>query len=148
MKDAVEETSFEKALLDHLEEFLIELGYGFCLEGRQKRILIGDSYYFVDLVFYHRILKCHVLVDLKVEEFSHADAGQLNTYLNYFKQEIQQPDDNPPVGILLVTNKNDALVKFATAGMNENLFVQKYMLNFPSKSRIEEYIRQELNLIK
>jgi predicted nuclease of restriction endonuclease-like (RecB) superfamily len=148
LKDAVEETSFEKALLDHLEEFLIELGYGFCLEGRQKRILIGDRYYFVDLVFYHRILKCHVLVDLKVEEFSHADAGQLNTYLNYFKQEIQQPDDNPPVGILLVTNKNDALVKFATAGMNENLFVQKYMLNFPSKSRIEDYIRQELNLLK
>jgi len=148
IKDSVGETMFEKALLYHLEEFLIEMGYGFCLEGRQKRLLIGDDYYFVDLVFYHRILKCHVLVDLKVQEFSHADAGQLNTYLNYYKQEVRQPDDNLPVGILLVTNKNDALVKYATDGMNENLFVQKYMINLPSKSRIEDYIRKELELLK
>jgi predicted nuclease of restriction endonuclease-like (RecB) superfamily len=144
LKDVVEESDFETALLNHLQEFLIELGHGFCFEARQKRILIGDEYYFIDLVFYHRILKCHVLVDLKVEEFKHSNVGQLNTYLNYYKDVIVQPSDNPPVGILLVTDKNDALVQYATAGMNENLFVQKYLLELPSKQQLENYILKEL----
>lgn len=144
IKDAIEESDFEKALLDHLQEFLIELGHGFCFEGRQKRILIGDEYYFIDLVFYHRILKCHVLVDLKVEEFKHTNVGQLNTYLNYYKDIIVQHDDNPPVGILLVTDKNNALAQYATAGMNKNLFVQKYLLELPSKQQLENYILKEL----
>jgi predicted nuclease of restriction endonuclease-like (RecB) superfamily len=84
-KDTVEEHDFETALLDHLQDFMLEMGYGFCLESRQKKILIGDEYYFIDLVFYHRILKCHVLVDLKMEEFDHNNIGQLNTYVNYSK---------------------------------------------------------------
>jgi len=148
VKDVVEETDFEKALLDHLQEFLIELGHGFCFEARQKRILIGDEYYFIDLVFYHRILKCHVLVDLKVEEFKHSNVGQLNTYLNYYKEEMKQSDDNLPIGILLVTDKNNALVQYATAGMNENLFVQKYLLELPSKQQLENYIVKELPNLK
>lgn len=148
IKDVVEETDFEKALLQHLQEFLIELGHGFCFEARQKRILIGDEYYFIDLVFYHRILKCHILVDLKVEEFKHSNAGQLNTYLNYYKDVIVQPSDNPPVGILLVTDKNKALAQYATAGMNENLFVQKYLLELPSKQQLENYIVNELPNLK
>ncbi len=148
IKDAIEESDFEKALLDHLQEFLIELGHGFCFEGRQKRILIGDEYYFIDLVFYHRVLKCHVLVDLKVEEFKHTNVGQLNTYLNYYKDVIVQPDDNPPVGILLVTDKNNALAQYATAGMNENLFVQKYLLELPSKQQLEDYITKELQNLR
>lgn len=131
-------------MLDHLQGFLLEMGHGFCLEGRQKRILIGDEYFFVDLVFYHRILKCHVLVELKVEEFNHINAGQLNTYLNYFKAEVMRPDDNPPVGILLVTNKNDALVQYATAGMDNALFVSRYMVELPSKEQLENFIRKEL----
>lgn len=140
----VEESDLEQAMLDHLQGFLLEMGHGFCLEGRQKRILIGDEYFFVDLVFYHRILKCHVLVELKVEEFNHINAGQLNTYLNYFKAEVMRPDDNPPVGILLVTNKNDALVQYATAGMDNALFVSRYMVELPSKEQLENFIRKEL----
>ena len=140
----VEESDLEQAMLDHLQGFLLEMGHGFCLEGRQKRILIGDEYFFVDLVFYHRILKCHVLVELKVEEFNHINAGQLNTYLNYFKAEVMRPDDNPPVGILLVTNKNDALAQYATAGMDNSLFVSRYMVELPSKEQLENFIRKEL----
>lgn len=144
VKDVVEETDFETALLNNLQEFLIELGHGFCFEGRQKRILIGDEYYYIDLVFYHRILKCHILVELKVEEFKHSNVGQLNTYLNYYTDVVLQPNDNPPVGILLVTDKNNALAQYATAGMNENLFVQKYLLELPSKQQLENYIIKEL----
>ncbi len=140
----VSEAQLEQALLNHLQEFIIELGNGFCFEARQKKILIGDEYFFIDLVFYHRILKCHVLIDLKVEEFSHANAGQLNTYLNYYKSEIMQKNDNPPVGILLVTNKNDALVQYATAGMDEKMFVKKYQLMLPDKEQLETFIKQEL----
>lgn len=144
IKDAVEETELESALLDHIREFILELGDGFCLEARQKRILIGDKYYFIDLVFYHRILRCHILIDLKVNEFNHQNAGQINTYLNYYKKKIKQEFDNDPIGILMVTNKNESLVEFATAGMDENLFVSKYLLKLPSKKKLEELLKHEL----
>ena len=142
--NALEETDLETALLDHLREFILELGNGFCLEARQKRILIGEQYYFIDLVFYHRILKCHVLIELKVNDFEHTNPSQLNTYINYFKKEIQEKNDNPPVGILLVTNKDQALVEYATAGMDENLFVSKYLLQLPDKRKLENFIKNEL----
>lgn len=148
VKDVVEESDLETALLDHLQEFIIELGNGFCFEKRQKRILIGEKYYFIDLVFYHRILKCHVVVELKVGEFNHGDIGQLNTYLNYFKEKISEPNDNAPVGILLVADKDHALVKFATAGMDENLFVQQYLVQLPSKEQLEKYIDNELTKLR
>lgn len=144
IKDAVEEDDLETALLDHLQELFIEMGHGFCLEARQKRILIGDEYFFIDLVFYHRILKCHVLIELKVDEFKHSNAGQLNAYLNYYKKEVKQPDDNDPVGILLVTNKNTAMVEYAMAGMDEKLFVRKYMLQLPDKEQLQILIEKEL----
>ena len=140
----VEESDLETALLDQLQEFILELGNGFCFEARQKRILIGDVYYFIDLVFYHRILKCHVLIDLKIGKFEHGDIGQLNTYLNYFKAEIAEKSDNAPVGILLVAEKDSALVKYATAGMDENLFVQQYLIKLPSTEQIKIYIENEL----
>lgn len=144
VKDAVEESDLETALLDHLQDFMMEMGHGFCLESRQKKILIGDEYFFIDLVFYHRILKCHVLVELKVEDFNHHNIGQLNTYVNYYKANIMQGDDNPTVGILLVTNKNSALVEFATAGMENKLFVSKYLLELPKKELLEAFIKNEL----
>ena len=144
VREIVEESDLEKALLDNLQQFIIELGYGFCFEARQKRILIGEKYYFIDLVFYHRILKCHVLIDLKIGEFEHGDIGQLNTYLNYFKDEIAEHGDNLPVGILLVAEKDHALVKYATAGMDENLFVQKYMLKLPDAKMLQQHIEKEL----
>lgn len=144
VKEIVEESDLEKALLDNLQQFILELGYGFCFEARQKRILIGEKYYFVDLVFYHRILKSHILIELKLGEFEHGDIGQLNTYLNYYKEEICEPDDNHPVGILLVAHKDHTLVKYATAGMDENLFVQQYMLKLPKTEILQKYIEKEL----
>jgi predicted nuclease of restriction endonuclease-like (RecB) superfamily len=139
-KDVVE----EKALVDHLQEFMLELGHGFCLEARQKKILIGDTYFFIDLVFYHRILKCHVLVELKVDAFSHAHISQLNTYVNYYRKEVKTRLDKPPIGILLVTNKNHSLVEYATAGMNKRMFVSKYLLKLPSKELLEDFISSEI----
>ena len=144
IQEVVEESDLEKALLDNLQQFIIELGYGFCFEARQKRILIGEKYYFIDLVFYHRILKCHVLIDLKIGEFEHNDIGQLNTYLNYYRFEILESDDNLPVGILLVAEKDHALVKYATAGMDENLFIKEYMLKLPEAKILKQYIEKEL----
>ncbi len=144
IKPIVEESDLETALLDHLQEFILEMGNGFCFEARQKRILIGSEYYFIDLVFYHRILKCHILIDLKIGKFEHGDIGQLNTYLNYFKAEIGENSDNPPVGILLVAEKDIALVKYATAGMDQNLFIQQYLIQLPSIDQLKHYIEKEL----
>jgi predicted nuclease of restriction endonuclease-like (RecB) superfamily len=143
-KDAVEESDLETALLDHLQDFMMEMGDGFCLEARQKKILIGNEYFFIDLVFYHRILKCHVLVELKVEEFNDHNIGQLNTYVNYYKATVMRSDDNPTVGILLVTNKNTALVEFATTSIDNKLFVSKYLLELPKKEVLEAFITNEL----
>ena len=143
--ELVEETELEQALINHLQSFIIELGDGFCFEARQKRILIGDKYYFIDLVFYHRVLKCHVLIELKVNDFEYANASQLNTYLNFYKKEIVMENDNPPVGILLVTDKDKALIEYATAGMDKNLFVSKYMLQLPNKKQLKDFLIKELS---
>ncbi|MDP1815429.1 MAG: PDDEXK nuclease domain-containing protein, partial [Leadbetterella sp.] len=143
-KDVVEETDLESALLDHLQDFMMEMGHGFCLEARQKKILIGEEYFFIDLVFYHRILKCHVLVELKAADFNHHNIGQLNTYVNYYKSQVMQDSDNPTVGILLVTDKNNALVEYATAGMDNQLFVSKYLLELPKKETLEAFIKTEM----
>ncbi|MCB9232696.1 MAG: DUF1016 family protein [Bacteroidia bacterium] len=142
---AVEESDLERALLNHLQEFILELGHGFCFEARQKRIVMGDEYFFIDLVFYHRIIKCHVLIELKVDAFNHSNVGQLNTYLNYYKREVMTEGDNPPVGILLVTGKNDALVEYATMGMDPNLFVSKYKLQLPEVGELRQFLLNELN---
>lgn len=144
-KDVVYESDLEQALIEHLEEFLLELGDGFCFEARQKRIIIGDEYYFCDLVFYHRILKCHVLVELKVGSFSYEHIGQLKTYVNYYRKEMMHSDDNPPVGILLVTNKNNALVEYAMADSDKDIFISKYALELPEKKVLEDFIRNEFN---
>lgn len=136
----VTETDLEQAILDNLQHFLLEMGHGFCFEARQKRILIDEDYFFADLVFYHRILKCHVIVELKIDKFRHEYASQLNMYLNYFKAEVMQPDDNPPIGILLCTEKGDTLVKYATAGLDPNIFVQKYRIELPTEEEIKVFI--------
>lgn len=147
-KDVTYESDLEQALIEHLEEFLIELGHGFCFEARQKRIIIGDEYFFCDLVFYHRILKCHVLIELKVDSFSHEHIGQLKTYVNYYRKEIMQADDNPPVGILLVTNRNRALVEYAVADSDHELFVSKYLVGLPDKKDLERFVNQEYAKMK
>ena len=140
----VTENDLEQAILDNLQKFLLEMGHGFCFEARQKRILIDEDYFFADLVFYHRILKCHVIVDLKIDKFHHEYASQLNMYLNYFKAEVMQPDDNPPIGILLCTEKGDTLVRYATAGLDPNIFVQKYKIQLPSEEEFKRFLSKEI----
>jgi predicted nuclease of restriction endonuclease-like (RecB) superfamily len=143
----LEESELENALLDHLQSFMLELGHGFCLEARQKRILIGEEYYYVDLLFYHKILKCQILIDLKVEKFSHAHAGQMTTYVNYFKETQMTEGDNPPIGILLVTEQDKALVHFATAG-NDQIFVSKYQTYLPTKEQLEGFVLKEMKMLR
>lgn len=143
-KEVVYENGLQQALIDNLEEFLIELGHGFCFEAKQKRITIGGEYFFIDLVFYHRILKCHVLVELKTNEAKHEHIGQLKTYINYYKKDIMQPSDNPPVGLLLVTDQNKALIEYAVADSDMPLFVSKYIVELPTKEELEIFIKREL----
>jgi len=140
----IEENELEQALIGHLQQFISEMGNGFCFEARQKRMLIGNEYYFADLVFYHRILKCHVLVDLKTEAAKHEHIGQLKTYLNYYKKNVQESDDGPPVGILLVTHQNKALVEYAVADSDLDIFVSKYQLQLPDKAKLEAFVNNEL----
>jgi predicted nuclease of restriction endonuclease-like (RecB) superfamily len=143
-KEVMGESVLEDELLGKLQDFLLELGNGFCFEARQKRILIGDNYNFIDMVFYHRILKCHVLVELKVAEFSHENIGQLNTYVSWYRENVMGDGDNPPVGILLCTKKDHALVKYALAGMDNKLFVSKYQLELPKKEEMQKFIEAQI----
>ena len=143
-QDVMGESHLEDQLLDKLHDFLLELGHGFCFEARQQRILIGDSHNFVDLVFYHRILKCHVLVELKVAAFSHENIGQLNTYVSWYRKNVMKEGDNPPVGILLCTQKDHALVEYALAGIDNGLFVSKYLLELPKKEEMQRFIEEQL----
>jgi predicted nuclease of restriction endonuclease-like (RecB) superfamily len=143
-KEVMSESDLEDALLGKIQEFLLELGHGFCFEARQKRILIGDDFFFVDLVFYHRKLKCHVLIELKVDDFKHEYLGQLNTYVNWFAQNEQTNGDYPPVGILLCTKKNHALVEYALAGMDNQLFVSRYQLELPKKEQMQAFIEEQI----
>ncbi len=138
----VSETQLETLLCDHLQPFLLELGKGFTFVGRQYRINVGGIHYRVDLVFYHRILRCFVLVDLKLGEVQHHDIGQMNLYLGYFASEENVEGDNPPIGIILSRYKDELLVEYATYGMNSQLFVQKYQLYLPDR----ETLRRELEL--
>jgi predicted nuclease of restriction endonuclease-like (RecB) superfamily len=146
-KENYNENDLESALLHHIEDFLLELGNGFCFEARQKRISIENEHDRIDLVFYHRVLKCHILVDLKVRAFSYADVGQMNFYLNYYKNEISMEDDNPPIGIILCTEKNSVKVEYATAGLDENLFVSKYKVVLPSTKELEDLVKEDLEEI-
>ncbi len=144
-QEVMSESALEDSLLDKLQSFLLEMGHGFCFESRQKRILIGDDYFFIDLVFYHRILKCHVLIELKVDGFSHEYLGQLNTYVNWYRKNEMTEGDNPPVGILLCTQKKHALVEYALAGMDNQLFVSKYQLELPDKEEIRRFLEDQLS---
>ncbi|NDV77819.1 YhcG family protein [Dysgonomonas sp. 511] len=138
------ESELEQAILDHLQKFLIELGTGFCFEARQKRITFDNTHYRIDLVFYHRILKSHILIDLKIGKFDHADAGQMNVYLNYYKDNEMSDGDNPPIGLILCGSKGEALAKYATSGMDNQLFVSKYLVQLPDKRVLEDFIKKEI----
>jgi predicted nuclease of restriction endonuclease-like (RecB) superfamily len=137
------EEELETELLNHLQRFLLELGKGFCFESRQFRMTSGRKHHRVDLVFYHRVLRCHVLLDLKTRAFKHEDAGQMNFYVNWFKANMMQKGDNPPVGILLCTDKDGTDVEFATAGMDQKLFVSRYLTALPSAAELEALIEAD-----
>ncbi|MCK4295586.1 MAG: DUF1016 family protein [Candidatus Marinimicrobia bacterium] len=138
------ETELEQRLIDHLQHFLLELGRGFCFIARQKRITVGIDHFYVDLVFYHRILKCHVLIDLKMGAFKPADAGQMNFYLNYMKENESEPEDNPPIGILLCLDRNELFVKYATAGMNNLILTGRFKLALPSLKLLRAEVQKVL----
>ena len=142
--EVVGEKDIENALIDHLQDFLLELGKGFCFESRQKRIIIDDEYYYPDLVFYNRILHCGVIIELKDEEFSHQNLGQLNAYVSHYKEHEMQLGDNPPIGILLCTRKGKKMVEYALAGMDNQLFVSTYMLQLPDKKTLEDFLLKQL----
>jgi hypothetical protein len=147
-REVMSESALEDQLLDKLQEFLLEMGHGFCFEARQKRILIGDTHNFIDLVFYHRILKCHVLVELKVDKFTHEHIGQLNTYVSWYMKNEMTSGDNLPVGILLCTQKDNPLVEYALAGMDNQLFVSKYQLELPKKEDMQRFLAQKIKEVK
>lgn len=145
-KNTYNENELETAIINNLQDFLTELGRGFCFEARQKRITFDNKHFRIDLVFYHRILKCHVLIDLKIGAFDHIDAGQMNLYLNYYRKNEMTDGDNPPVGIILCANKNETLVEYATAGLTNDVFVSKYQIELPSKEVLVNFIRTEMKI--
>lgn len=142
-KDVVEESDLETALITHLQDFILELGMGFCFEERQKKMLIDDRYFKADLVFYHRILKRHVIIELKANRLNYADAAQLHLYLAYYRKNIMLPDDNPPIGILLCSEVGQEMAEYSLLDLDESVFISKYQLNVPSKERMTEFLRKE-----
>ena len=138
------ESDVETRLLDNLQTFLLELGKGFTFVGRQYRITLDNIHYRVDLVFYHRILRCFVLIDLKTDNVAHGDIGQMNMYMGYFAKEENVEGDNPPIGIILSKEKNELLVEYATYGMSSQLFISKYQLYLPNKEELRRVISNQL----
>jgi predicted nuclease of restriction endonuclease-like (RecB) superfamily len=143
-QEVMTEGRLEDALLDRLQDFLLELGHGFCFEARQKRLLIGGEHFFVDLVFYHRVLKCHVLIELKNDAFRHEHLGQLNAYVSHYQRHEMTEGDQPPIGLLLCTAKNHELVEYALAGMTQQLFVSRYQVQLPAKNQVAAFLQQAL----
>ncbi|MDI9604742.1 MAG: DUF1016 domain-containing protein [Bacteroidota bacterium] len=137
-KQVYREEELENRLITNLQDFLLELGKGFAFVGRQYKINIGSQYFYVDLVFYHRILKCFVLIDLKRGEIEHNDIGQMNMYLNYFSKEENTEGDNKPIGIVLGAYKDNVLIEYATQGISNQLFVSRYQLYLPDKKQLQE----------
>ena len=142
-KDVVEESDLEIALMDNLQEFILELGMGFCFEERQKKLLIDDRYYKADLVFYHRVLRRHVIIELKAHRLDYSDVAQLNMYLAYFRKNIMLSDDNEPIGILLCSEVGQEMAEYTMIGADTNLFLTKYQLELPSTERMTEFLRKE-----
>lgn len=135
------EKHLEQKIIDNLQLFLLELGKGFAFIARQYKISLRNKHFYIDLVFYHRILKCFVLIDLKTRNVNHGDIGQMNLYLNYFKKEENVGDDNEPIGIILTAGKDEVLVEFATGGISNKIFVSKYQLYLPDKKQLQQKVK-------
>jgi predicted nuclease of restriction endonuclease-like (RecB) superfamily len=148
LKDEYSETDLEEALLRHLENFLLELGGDFAFVGRQRRLRIGDEWYRIDLLFFHRKLRCLVVIDLKVGKFTHADAGQMHLYLNYAREHWTQADENPPVGLILCAEKDDAIAKYALEGLPNKVLAREYKLALPDEKRLAAEIEKTRDLLE
>ncbi|MCL2521846.1 MAG: DUF1016 domain-containing protein [Erysipelotrichales bacterium] len=142
------EKDLEKALINNLQKFLLELGRGFSFVERQKRLSSDNNHYFVDLVFYNYILKCFVLIDLKTDKLSFNDLGQIDFYVRYFDKEIKQESDNPTIGIVLCPIADKTLIKYSFASENKNLFVSKYMTYMPTEEEIKKLIAEEKKILE
>ncbi len=140
----IRERGLEKKLIENLQEFLLELGKGFSFVGKQYKITVDNEHNYIDLVFYHRILKCFVLIDLKTRKVKHSDIGQMNFYLNYFKEEENTEGDNEPIGIIIAADKHEYTVKYATGGLENRIFVSKYQLYLPDQKVLEEKVKEIL----
>jgi len=141
------ESNLEKALLDDLAAFLLELGRDFCYVERQTRVTVAGRHHFLDLLFFHRELRCLVAIDLKIGSFKHENAGQMNFYLNYLKENVAKPGENPPVGILLCADKDSEEVHYATAGLDNPVFVSRYLVALPSEEQLKAFLRQEQEIL-
>lgn len=141
----VKERQLETKLIDNLQQFLLELGKGFSFVARQYKITVDNQHFYIDLVFYHRILKCFVLIDLKTQKVKHQDIGQMNLYLNYFKEEENTEGDREPIGIIIAKDKHEFLVKYATGGLSSKIFVSKYQLYLPDQKQLENKVKQILS---
>jgi predicted nuclease of restriction endonuclease-like (RecB) superfamily len=148
LKDEYSETDLEEALLRHLENFLLELGGHFAFIGRQRRLRIGGEWYRIDLLFFHRKLRCLVVIDLKVGKFTHADAGQMHLYLNYAREHWTQADENPPVGLILCAEKDDAIAKYALEGLPNKVLAREYKLALPDEKRLATEIEKTRDLLE
>jgi predicted nuclease of restriction endonuclease-like (RecB) superfamily len=144
LKDEHSETDLEDAIIAHLESFLLELGAGFTFVARQKRIRVGDEWYRMDLLLFHRLLRCLVVIDLKIGKFTHADAGQMNLYLNYAREHLMVEGENEPIGLILCSDKNDAVVHYAMGGIQAKVSASRYLTELPDP----EVLRQEIRKTK
>ena len=142
------ESELEQALIDHLREFLLELGTGFAFVARQRRFDMDGRNFYVDLVLYNYKLKCFVLIDLKRGELTHQDLGQMQMYVNYYTRELMEPGDNPPIGIVLCTSKSNTLVKYTLPLDNKQIFASKYMLCLPTEEELKQEIDKQIELLK
>ena len=142
-RNTYSESELEQALIDHLQDFMHELGRDFCFVDRQYRITVDAEHYFLDLLFYHRTLRCLIAIDLKLGKFRHDYAGQMNFYLNYLKENVTYPHENPPVGILLCAEKDAEAVHYATAGLDNQLFVSRYLVALPSEETLKKWLKEE-----
>ena len=145
---ALRESVLEQALIDKLQEFLLELGRGFCFVARQKLMRYEDEDFYIDLVFYHSILKCHVLIDLKVGKLTHADVGQMDSYIRMFDAMYKNSDDNPTIGIILCSQKNEAIVKYSVLSEAKQVFASKYQLTLPTVEELQREIEDERRKIE
>lgn len=140
---ALRESGLEQVLIDHLQQFLLELGRGFCFVARQKLMRYDDDDFYVDLVFYHSILKCYVLIDLKVGKLTHGDVGQMDGYIRMFDDLMRQPDDNPTIGLILCSEKNEAIAKYSTLADGRQMFASRYQFELPSVEELEGYLMEK-----